>query len=79
VVRASRRCEMAKRAVQEKGVAIKLACEAFEVSETCYQYQPKRRAENEVIANWLIRMTENRRNRRFGLCYQYLRNVRGYP
>ena len=70
---------MARRAVQEKGVAIKLACEAFQVSETCYRYQPKRRAENEVIANWLIRLTENRRNWGFGLCYLYLRNVRGYP
>ncbi len=78
VVRPSRRCEMAKRAVQEKGVSIKLACEAFQVSETCYRYQPKCRAENDVIADWLIRLTENRRNWGFGLCFLYLRNVKGH-
>ena len=78
MVRPSRRCEMAKRAVQEKGVSIKLACEAFQVSETCYRYQPKCRAENDVIADWLIRLTENRRNWGFGLCFLYLRNVKGY-
>ena len=45
VVRPSRRCEMARRAVQEKEVSIKMACQAFQVSETCYRYQPKRKAE----------------------------------
>ena len=69
---------MARQVVQERGVSIKLACEAFQVSETCYRYQPKRRAENDVIADWLIRLTENRRNWGFGLCYLYLRNVKGY-
>jgi putative transposase len=69
---------MARQVVQERGVSIKLACEAFQVSETCYRYQPKRRAENELIADWLIRLTENRRNWGFGLCYLYLRNVKGY-
>jgi putative transposase len=48
------------------------------VSETCYRYQPKRKVENEVIADWLIRLTENRRNWGFGLCFLYLRNVKGY-
>jgi putative transposase len=58
-------------------VSIKLACEAFQVSETCYRYQPKGRAENDVIADWLTRLTENRRNWGFGLCYLYLRTVKG--
>jgi putative transposase len=78
VVRPSRRFEMPRRAVQEKGVSIKVACQAFQVSETCYRYQPKRKAENEVIADWLIRLTGNRRNWGFGLCFLYLRNVKGY-
>jgi putative transposase len=69
---------MARQVVKERGISIKLACEAFQVSETCYRYQPKCRAENEVIADWLIRLTENRRNWGFGLCYLYLRNVKGY-
>jgi putative transposase len=32
-----------------------------------------------VIADWLIRLTENHRNWGFGLCFLYLRNVKGYP
>jgi putative transposase len=53
---------MARRAIQEKFISIKVASQAFQVSETCYRYQPKRKVENEVIADWLIRLTENRRN-----------------
>ena len=40
--------------------------------------QAKRQAENEEIANWLIRLTDNNRNWGFGLCYLYLRNVKGF-
>ena len=69
---------MAKAAVTQHGVAISLACAAFSISETCYRYQAKRRAENEEIANWLIRLTDNNRNWGFGLCYLYLRNVKGF-
>ncbi len=49
---------MAKRFVQERGVPIKLACEAFKVSEACYRYISKRKPENEEIANWLLRPTD---------------------
>jgi len=69
---------MAKRAVAEKSVSVKLACQAFLVSESCYRYEPQRNAENEQIANWLIRLTDNHRNWGFGLCYLYLRNVKGF-
>ncbi len=67
-MRPSRRCEMARLAVQEKGGSIKVACQAFQVSESFYRYQPRRKAENEVIADWLIRWTENRRDWGLGLC-----------
>jgi putative transposase len=70
---------MARRAVQEERVSIKVARPAFQVSKTCYRYQAKRKAENEVIDDWLIRLTENRRNWGCRLCCLYLRNVRGYP
>ena len=46
---------MAQRAVRYKVIPIRLAYEAFRVSESCYRYQAKNNAENEVIANWLIR------------------------
>jgi putative transposase len=69
---------MAKDAVASKGISIRLACDIFQVSQTCYRYSAKRNAENEEIADWLMRLTDNHRNWGFGLCYLYLRNVRGY-
>ncbi len=77
-MRPSRRREMAKDAVAAKGISIRLACDIFLVSQTCYRYNAKRNAENEEIAHWLMRLTDNHRNWGFGLCYLYLRNVRGY-
>lgn len=69
---------MAKWAVEEKGLSIRLACEAFGLSESGYRYRGKRNAENERIADWLLRLTENQRNWGFGLCFLYLRNVKGF-
>lgn len=59
MVRPSHRREMAKRAVSEHRVSIRLACATFQVSETCYRYSAKRNAENEEIADWLMRLTDN--------------------
>ena len=75
----SHRKEMAKKAVHEHGLSIRLACSAFGVSESCYRYRPKLSDENAEIADWLIRLTHNQRNWGFGLCFLYLRNVKGYP
>jgi putative transposase len=69
---------MAKEAVECKGISIRLACDIFQVSQTCYRYNAKRNAENEEIARWLMRLTDNQRSWGLGLCYLYLRNVRGY-
>jgi putative transposase len=60
-------------------VSIRLAFEAFGVSQTCYRYERKRNAENEQIADWLLSLTDNHRNWGFGLCFLYLRNVKGLP
>ena len=68
---------MAQRTVED-GVSIRLACEAFGISQTCYRYQAKLSAENVEIADHLIRLTHNPRNGGFGLCFLYLRNVKGY-
>ena len=65
-------------AVARQGVSIALACRAFEISETCYRYSPILSDENEEIADWLERLTANKRNWGFGLCFLYLRNVQGY-
>ena len=69
---------MAKHLVENKGIRIRLACQAFGISQTCYRYQAKLSAENEEIADHLIRLTHNQRNWGFGLCFLYLRNVKGY-
>jgi len=69
---------MAQQAVTEKGLSIRLACEIFGISETCYRYQPKLSDENNAIADWLIRLTHNQRNWGFGLCFLHLRNVKGF-
>jgi putative transposase len=45
---------------------------------TCYRYNKKRSAENELIADWLVRLTTAQCNWGFGLCYLYLRNVKGF-
>ena len=69
---------MAKRVVSERGVPIRLACVIFSVSETCYRYEAKKNAENEQIADWLLRLTDNHRNWGFGMCYLYQRIVKGF-
>jgi len=67
---------MAKKAVTDRGVCIGAACDAFLISESCYRYERKLEAENDEVANWLIKLTDNHRNWGFGLCYLYLRNVK---
>ena len=69
---------MAKRAVEEGGLSIRVACQAFQVSQSCYRYETKSSAENEEIANWLLKLTDNHRNWGFGLCFLYLRNVKRF-
>ena len=69
---------MAKKAVEERNTCIRVACEAFRISESCYRYERKLDAENVEVATWLIRLTDNHRNWGFGLCYLYLRNVKGF-
>ena len=69
---------MAKQTLTTRGLNIRQACRAFGISETCYRYQPKLSSENAEIADWLVRLTHNQRNWGFGLCFLYLRNVKGY-
>jgi putative transposase len=69
---------MALQAVMQRSVTVKLACHVFRISQTCYRYKAKLDAENDIIADWLIRLTNNQRNWGFGLCFLYLRNVKGF-
>lgn len=69
---------MALQAVHSGRINIKLACGAFGVSVAYYRYQPRLSSENALIADLLIRLTHNQRNWGFGLCFLYLRNVKGH-
>lgn len=67
MVKPSLRREMALSAViaskaRTSQLSIRGACVAFSISETCYRYQPKRSSDNDDIADWLIRLTNNQRN-----------------
>ena len=78
MVKPSHRREMAVKSVAHRGISIRLACAAFGISEACYRYQAKHASVNVEIADWLIRLAHNQRNWGFGLCYLYLRNVKGF-
>jgi putative transposase len=69
---------MAQWAVAQRSVTVGLACQAFSISQTCYRYRAKLNAENDIIADYLVRLTTNQRNWGFGLCFLYLRNIKGF-
>ncbi len=78
MVEPSRRKEMVQTYVVSRSVSIRLAYAAFGISESCYRYKPKLSSENAEIADWLIRLTEQGSDWGFGMCFDYLRNVKGF-
>lgn len=78
MVKPSQLKEVAYNAVKERQTSIRLACHAVGISETCYRYQSLLSDENSLIADWLIRLTDNKQSWGFGLCYLFLRNVKGF-
>ena len=69
---------MAETVVKEKGVSVALACRTFGISEACYRYRPTLGDENAENADWLLRLTATHRAWGFGLCFLYLRNIKGF-
>lgn len=78
MVTTSQRKEMAQWVVKRMQVSIRVACAAFGVSESCYRYECRRSDENAKIADWLLRLTSTHKRWGFGLCFLYLRNVKGF-
>lgn len=72
------RRELAVRAVRERSVSVAAACRTFGISQSCYRYERILSEENAEIADWLVRLTTTHRAWGFGLCYLYLRNVKGF-
>ena len=70
--------EVARQAVQQRAVSIRLACSAVGISETGYRYPSRLSREHAEIADGLIRLTHTHRHWGFGLCFLYLRNVKDY-
>jgi putative transposase len=52
---------MAVKAVENRRVRIAMAFRTFEISETCYRYERLLSDENAEIADWLVRLTANRK------------------
>jgi putative transposase len=69
---------MAKHIARQGVLSIEKICTLFRISETCFRYKTKPGQENQVIADWLVRLTSTYRNWGFGLCFLYLRNVKGF-
>lgn len=69
---------MAHQALQQLGLLIRVACQAFQISQASYRHEARRSIEDDEIAQWLLRLTDNNRNWGFGLCFLHLRNVRGF-
>lgn len=78
MVKPCERKQLAQQSVANKGLTIKLACQIFSISETCYRYHAKLSTENQLIADKLIELVEDEYDWGFGLCFDYFRNVKGY-
>lgn len=69
---------MAKELVNIRCFSIPLAFTCVDLNESGYRYQAKHSTENALIADWLLRLTTTHRRWGFGLCFMYLRNVKGF-
>ena len=78
MVKPSLRREMVVTAVGDSNLSIRRACALFLISENCYRYKRKLSSDNELIADWLLRLTRTYRTWGFGLSFLYLRNVKGF-
>jgi putative transposase len=78
VVKPSLGREIEKRALVEYALNIRQSCRAFWISETCYRYEEKLGDENAEVADWLMAFSLWLHNWGFGLCFLYLRKVKGF-
>ncbi|GGY59993.1 hypothetical protein GCM10011297_35320 [Bacterioplanes sanyensis] len=56
MVKPQARRMLTQQSVAERKISIRLACQIFAVSETCYRYQPILSDENAEIAHRLIKL-----------------------
>ena len=65
-------------AVEHKAVSIRFACVAFQIREMCYRYRHQSEDDNALIADWLIKLTNEHKDWGFGLYFTYILNVKGF-
>ena len=69
----SRRKVIARQCVQNHRVSIRLACESFSESESVNRNRAKKNAENQLVADLLLRLTHAHKRWGYGMCFLYLR------
>ena len=69
---------MAQSYIKKHKVSVRFITDCFAISITCFNYQTKLNSENKLIEDWLLRLTSAHKRWGFGLCFMYLRNVKGF-
>ena len=69
---------MAKNAIQKYSISLRLASRCFGISTSQIYYKYKNKPENEIIADWLIRLTTTYKKWGFGSCFLHLRHQKGF-
>ena len=77
-MRTSQKREMAEWAVRYRFPSIAPPCRAFSIIYTRYLYHPKLSDANELIAGWLIALTNTKKTWGYGLCFLLLRDAKGF-
>ena len=72
------RKELAHYFVCQGKTCVRRACRLLSLSRSTYYYRARLRSDNEEIGSWLIKLTQWQKNWGFGLCFLYLRNVKGF-
>lgn len=78
MVKPARRRALAPSVKSEHCVSIRIACDVLSISTTCYAYSAILSDENATIADGLLRLTTANKRWGFGLCFLYLRNIKGF-
>ena len=69
---------MAYEAVTQKAVSIRFACDAFQISETCYRYQHQSEDDNKLIIDRLLILLMHILIGNLVCFFAYIRNVKGF-
>jgi putative transposase len=67
---------MAIKEIKERSICIRVTCQAFWISGSCYHYERKFDAENEEVSTWPIKLMNINHSWGFGLCY--LHNLKSF-